>query len=214
MNKAKHDEDAYKLRLSSLDGRIGDDHRTEMFLRIENLLNACYTFGINPLTHLRKLFPDYNWRWYGTTVLDTEAEIRLVVRQADYLWLAGGWHFVRATRISERPENWSKPILWSKDCIRPDAVQRILRSGAEIRTMNPALLDILKSEQMANVKIEDLKLSIRAQNCLLKAGYTTLGSFRDKSAEEMLAHHNFSKAAVREINKVMLGHGIHLCWEC
>ncbi len=52
-----------------------------------------------------------------------------------------------------------------------------------------------------NMPIEDLNLSVRAHNCLKRAGLMTVGQVLDKSEEELLALRNFGRKSYEELRQ-------------
>ncbi len=53
------------------------------------LFESCWSFGINPLPQVRKLFKQYEWQYHNFCDWD-EDRVKKVVTQSDYLWDARG----------------------------------------------------------------------------------------------------------------------------
>lgn len=70
----------------------------------------------------------------------------------------------------------------------------------------------LYTEDLEAVPIEDLGLSIRAENTLRINGLNFVKDFHGKSLAEIRAMRNFGHASIREVQKCMLERGIDLSW--
>ncbi len=58
--------------------------------------------------------------------------------------------------------------------------------------------------------VEELELSVRAQNCLIKAGILTIGDLVQKTDAEMLETKNFGKKSLKEIKAILDKMGLEL----
>ena len=61
-----------------------------------------------------------------------------------------------------------------------------------------------------NMPITELELSVRSSNCLREAKIKTIGDLVKKAEVEMLKYRNFGKKSLSEINKILVGMGLHL----
>ncbi|HWB33775.1 MAG TPA: hypothetical protein VG753_00420, partial [Candidatus Paceibacterota bacterium] len=76
---------------------------------IQDYLKSCYFLSINPLPELRRILPQFEWRFFRSTKGGPGVkETGDVVDQSDLIWLIeGGFHtsftIVTATRKEARP---------------------------------------------------------------------------------------------------------------
>jgi DNA-directed RNA polymerase subunit alpha len=56
----------------------------------------------------------------------------------------------------------------------------------------------------------DTTISVRAQNCLLRAGVQTVASLLELSAEELRDIRNFGEGCLGEVRRVLAQHGLAL----
>lgn len=74
---------------------------------IQDYLDSCYFLSINPLSSLRHIFPQYEWRYHR---LQNRKQALEVVAQSDFIWQGecfsvsdeDGWVFCTATARSPR----------------------------------------------------------------------------------------------------------------
>jgi DNA-directed RNA polymerase subunit alpha len=121
---------------------------------------------------------------------------------------------VERTRIGQQTdydklnlEIWTDGTLSPEDALRRSAnilVQHLsLLAGAEVVTTEP----VAQEEQgipsrVYDAPIEELELTVRAYNCLKRAGITKVGEIlkrMEKGEEEMLAIRNFGKKSLDEL---------------
>ena len=102
--------------------------------------------------------------------------------------------------------------VWTNGSITPEAAialgSRILISHFEILTDLNEIADetglmIAKVEdpsvKILETSIDDLDLSVRAYNCLKRAGILTLKNLVDKSENEMMKIRNLGKKSLKEV---------------
>ena len=66
--------------------------------------------------------------------------------------------------------------------------------------MNRYDIELEKCEDFdSDIAIEDLELSVRAYNCLKRAGILTLHDLVDKSENEMMKIRNLGKKSLKEV---------------
>jgi DNA-directed RNA polymerase subunit alpha len=58
-----------------------------------------------------------------------------------------------------------------------------------------------KINNLMNMSVNEIELSVRAANCLNNANITTLGELSSKTEQEMLKYRNFGKKSLNEIKK-------------
>lgn len=56
--------------------------------------------------------------------------------------------------------------------------------------------------------IQELNLSVRAYNCLMRAGITTTEELSEKTVDEMMRVRNLGRSSLTEILNVMKTHGL------
>lgn len=68
-----------------------------------------------------------------------------------------------------------------------------------------------KSEenQFQNMMIEELDLSVRSNNCLKRAGISTVLELTQKSEDEMMKVRNLGKKSLKEVKEKLAGIGLH-----
>ena len=66
------------------------------------------------------------------------------------------------------------------------------------------------NEEILNVNIKDLGLSIRATNCLLRAGHNTLSDMAGMNREEIIRIKNFGEHSCKELEKFLSRYNITL----
>ena len=57
--------------------------------------------------------------------------------------------------------------------------------------------------------IEELDLSVRSNNCLKRAGITTVMELTQKSEDEMMKVRNLGKKSLKEVKDKLAGIGLH-----
>ncbi len=69
----------------------------------------------------------------------------------------------------------------------------------------------VKSEEnkYQNMLIEELDLSVRSNNCLKRAGITTVMELTQKSEDEMMKVRNLGKKSLKEVKEKLLAIGLH-----
>ncbi len=121
---------------------------------------------------------------------------------------------VSRARIGQQT-NYDRLVLeiWTDGTMTPEAA---LRESAQLLLRHLTLVagaDVLPAEQAAaegrgvpsriyDVPIEDLELSVRAYNCLKRAGITKVGEVLErleKGEEEILAIRNFGRKSLNEL---------------
>ena len=120
---------------------------------------------------------------------------------------------VETARVGQN-NNFDKLILevWTNGSISPEEAlalaARILIEHFEILTSLNAIADetglmISKSEdpsvKILETSIDDLDFSVRAYNCLKRAGINTLGDLTEKSELEMMKIRNLGKKSLKEV---------------
>lgn len=68
--------------------------REDVFANIQELLDSCYSFGVNPLPGLRKSFPDYDWKFEDCGDrhhIVFYNRVRELLGSVDFLWSPQEW---------------------------------------------------------------------------------------------------------------------------
>ena len=138
------------------------------------------------------------------------------VRKANYV--------VERTRVGQMTdfdrlvvEVWTDGTVTPQECLRQSA-QILLRlfslvSGVGEVALEPAATEVEVrgvSSRMYDVPIEDLGLSVRAYNCLKRAGVTKVGEVLErleKGEEEILAVRNFGRKSLDELRESLIEKG-------
>lgn len=138
------------------------------------------------------------------------------VRKANYV--------VERTRVGQMTdfdrlvvEVWTDGTVTPQECLRQSA-QILLRlfslvSGVGEVALEPAATEVEVrgvSSRMYDVPIEDLGLSVRAYNCLKRAGVTKVGEVLErleKGEEEILAVRNFGRKSLDELRESLVEKG-------
>ena len=68
----------------------------------------------------------------------------------------------------------------------------------------------LTATHWASTKVETLDLTVRAFNCLRRAGVGTLGELVKKSPDDLLSIRAMGRTTVRVIQDALAVHGLHL----
>ena len=71
--------------------------------------------------------------------------------------------------------------------------------------------EVVKQEEnkFQNMLIEELDLSVRSNNCLKRAGITTVLELTQKSEEEMMKVRNLGKKSLKEVKEKLAANGLH-----
>jgi len=120
---------------------------------------------------------------------------------------------VESARVGQN-ESYDKLIMnvWTNGAMKPEEAialaSRILIEHLEIITAIDSIADVkgLMNEKQEDPKqktlqtpIEDLDLSVRAYNCLKRAGILTLKNLVDKTENEMMKIRNLGKKSLKEV---------------
>ena len=81
-----------------------------------------------------------------------------------------------------------------------EKVQGIRLVKEEVRT---------EDNKFQNMFIEELDLSVRSNNCLKRAGITTVLELTQKTEEEMMKVRNLGKKSLKEVKEKLAAHGLH-----
>jgi len=65
-------------------------------------------------------------------------------------------------------------------------------------------------QQLLNMPISEIELSVRSANCILNANIKTIGELVTKSEPEMLKYRNFGKKSLNEIKAILTDMGLSL----
>ncbi len=79
---------------SSIDEINRTTTREDVFHKIQELLDSCYRFGVNPLSGLRKSFPDYKWGFENCGdrhCITFYNRLRELLETVDFLWSPWTW---------------------------------------------------------------------------------------------------------------------------
>jgi len=63
-------------------------------------------------------------------------------------------------------------------------------------------------QRLYEMPIEDLNLSVRAYNCLKRAGITKVGQILEMSADDLLGVRNFGQKSLDELRERLAAHGL------
>jgi DNA-directed RNA polymerase subunit alpha len=75
-------------------------------------------------------------------------------------------------------------------------------TGSE--TKSPIKID----QRVYEMPIEDLNLSVRAYNCLKRAGITKVGQILEMSEDDLLGVRNFGRKSLDELRERLAAHGL------
>ena len=67
----------------------------------------------------------------------------------------------------------------------------------------------VEENRYTNMLIEELDLSVRSNNCLKRAGITTVLELTQKSEDEMMKVRNLGKKSLKEVKEKLAGIGLH-----
>ena len=127
----KRDEFFREFFFDGLEQVPGAYDRETPMEEIDFFINACFTFGVNPLKYLRKALPQYKWGWVGFGG-DPQSidDVKPVVRKADFLWWQDHTGFVWA-RMPERKGSRIHYVFRSHHCY-VGTMKMIMEAGATI----------------------------------------------------------------------------------
>src|SRR5207237_6748251 len=63
-------------------------------------------------------------------------------------------------------------------------------------------------QRLYEMPIEDLNLSVRAYNCLKRAGITKVGQILEMSEDDLLGVRNFGRKSLDELRERLAAHGL------
>ncbi|MEK7499078.1 MAG: hypothetical protein AAB649_00540 [Patescibacteria group bacterium] len=88
-------------------GSMRDYTRQHVMGEIRKLLLICYNYGISPLSGLRKVFPELEWKHWrllnGKDFVREEVE-ESITETADFVWMISRTEFVTARRFASPVE--------------------------------------------------------------------------------------------------------------
>jgi DNA-directed RNA polymerase subunit alpha len=115
------------------------------------------------------------------------------------------------TRISELTELIS---AWAtkKKILQPDEVLEVHVSIKKPKKVVVSLEGYRGLQDIDLVNINDLGLSVRANNVLSNSNISTVGDLRKKSFDEILKFRNMGRKSLREIYDNLKGRGVDLGW--
>ena len=67
----------------------------------------------------------------------------------------------------------------------------------------------VEDNKYQNMLIEELDLSVRSNNCLKRAGITTVMELTQKSEDEMMKVRNLGKKSLKEVKEKLAANGLH-----
>jgi DNA-directed RNA polymerase subunit alpha len=112
--------------------------------------------------------------------------------------------------------------VWTNGTILP---KEALASAAQILTNNMKLFidltvnvvsvnynepEVDNRDKVLEMTIEDLDLSVRAFNCLKRAGINTVGELAQKNQEDMMKVRNLGKKSLEEVEQKLQALGLSL----
>lgn len=68
----------------------------------------------------------------------------------------------------------------------------------------------MDADQIKNMPVEDLELSVRTANCLQNLGVRTVGELIMFTEEELLKTKNFGRKSLKEINELLADMGLRI----
>ena len=130
---------------------------------------------------------------------------------------------VEDTRVGQMTDYDKLTIeVWTNGCITP---KEALASAAQIITNNMKLfidltqtvasVDFVETDssdkiQALEMTIEDLDLSVRAFNCLKRAGINTVAELVQRNQEDMMKVRNLGKKSLEEVEQKLIALGLAL----
>ena len=112
--------------------------------------------------------------------------------------------------------------VWTDDTIKPDeAVSLAAKILTEHLSLFVGLTDQVasvtfadqeddKKGQALDMTIEELDLSVRAYNCLKRAGINTIGELVQRNQEDMMKVRNLGRKSLEEVVQKLAGLGLSL----
>lgn len=89
-----------------------------------------------------------------------------------------------------------------------DPFIHFLKETSEVEEVSPSLLAI--PDELYNMPVEQLNLSVRTMNCLRRGGIATVGELASKEEKELMSLRNFGQKSNREIKERLASHGLTL----
>jgi DNA-directed RNA polymerase subunit alpha len=138
-------------------------------------------------------------------------------------------YHVHACRVGQRTdydrlelEIWTDGRITPADALKQSA--QILMHHMSVFTGASSLLDDGTGGLITNaedeellrkllIKVDDIELSVRAQNCLSNANISTLGELVERSEAEMMKYRNFGQKSLNELKEKLVELGLHLGFE-
>jgi DNA-directed RNA polymerase subunit alpha len=132
-------------------------------------------------------------------------------------------YIVEDTRVGQVTD-YDKLTLevWSNGSVLPDEAismaAKILRDQLELFVgLNDQAMPVSfpdpeddKKEKVLEMTIEELDLSVRAYNCLKRAGINTVAELVQRNQEDMMKVRNLGKKSLEEVEQKLLGLGLSL----
>lgn len=152
------------------------------------------------------------------------AELNKAAMQSDIGWIAVDSIYspvlkvtykVEATRVEQRTDFdnlildvQTKPSITPRDAVASAGstlvelfgLARELNEEAEGIDVGPSPVDVFHSEQMGT-PIEQLDLSVRSYNCLMREGIRTVGELLTRSEADLLDIRNFGQKSIDEVKE-------------
>jgi len=92
----------------------GDLDLSDLLSEIHTFLLVNFKWDNNPLRHFRKYFPEFDWKYYnfGSTAYigSRDADERLIVRTASYIWTLFDTHYVVTATLKRMGGRPNLPI--------------------------------------------------------------------------------------------------------
>jgi len=80
----------------------------------------------------------------------------------------------------------------------------------EINKIEEEVVEEQESNEMEDVRIEDLPISKRSKTGLLSGGYKTLGDLKNASVEDLLNLSGFGNKSLNEVVELLSQYGINI----
>ena len=112
--------------------------------------------------------------------------------------------------------------VWTNGSVQPDeAISLAAKILTEHLTLFVGLTDQVttisftdqeddKKEKVLEMTIEELDLSVRAYNCLKRAGINTVAELVQRNQEDMMKVRNLGKKSLEEVEQKLIGLGLAL----
>jgi len=94
---------------------------------------------------------------------------------------------------------------YGKEGTMPDYLRQMLRKG---KPVHRAVREQPPAPGQEELTIDELELSVRSYNCLMRAGIKTLGDLMGKSEEELGKIRNMGKISLQEIKGKLAERGL------